>query len=43
MLAPETRILDTTTLLLNQPEPMLADFERAHPAYTTPTAKAPAD
>lgn len=30
MLAPETRIIDTTTLLLNQSEPMLADFENVH-------------
>lgn len=30
MLLPETRIIDTTTLLLNQAEPLLADFERAH-------------
>lgn len=30
MLRPETRIIDTTTLLFNQAEPMLADFERAH-------------
>lgn len=30
MLAPETRVIDTTTVLLNQNEPMLADFEQAH-------------
>jgi chromosome partitioning protein len=30
MLAPETRIIDTATALLNQAEPMLADFERTH-------------
>lgn len=30
MLRPETRIIDTTTLLFNQAEPMLADFERVH-------------
>jgi chromosome partitioning protein len=30
MLTPETRVIDTTTLLFNQTEVMLADFERAH-------------
>ncbi len=30
MLRPETRVIDTTTLLFNQTEPMLVDFERAH-------------
>lgn len=30
MLKPETRVIDTTTLLFNQTEVMLADFERAH-------------
>ena len=30
MLRPETPIIDTTTVLLNQADSMLADFERAH-------------
>ena len=32
LLTPDTRILDATALLLNDPEVPLADFERAHPA-----------
>lgn len=36
MLKPETRVIDTTTLLLNQTEIMLADFERAHTPARAP-------
>lgn len=32
LLTPDTRILDATALLMNDPEIPLADFERAHPA-----------
>jgi chromosome partitioning protein len=32
ILTPETRIIDTTALLLSDVEVMLSDFERAHPA-----------
>lgn len=32
LLTPETRILDTSVVLLSDPEVMLRDFERAHPA-----------
>ncbi|HEX9036348.1 MAG TPA: ParA family protein [Ktedonobacterales bacterium] len=32
MLRSETRVIDTTRLLAGQAEPMLADFERAHPS-----------
>lgn len=35
MLRPETRVIDTTTLLFNQNERMLADFERTHTPVTT--------
>ncbi|HEX8997973.1 MAG TPA: ParA family protein [Ktedonobacterales bacterium] len=31
LLTPETRIIDTTAVLLNDAEMMLGDFERAHP------------
>lgn len=31
LLTPETRIIDTSAVLLNEPEVMLHDFERAHP------------
>ena len=32
LLTPETRIIDTTAVLLSDPEVMLRDFERAHSA-----------
>ncbi len=32
MLTPETRIIDTSAVLLSDTEVMLRDFERTHPA-----------